>query len=200
MLETGQDGSIVYAVFEAYGFVGAERLICHEPGAGVHDQDIEITDREFLHAVRRDLAGTAHAFPDRSAGGGGWLSSMRGQRIPWLDVDLVRPSHAGIVAKPFDGQAADDVRGEDVVQIGLPHAGIPDVLGVDDNHRAMPALREASRLVDADVAPAGLLGAGAEDLHVSFDVPLRRASLSTRADEDVTIVLAHRRSFQLNLS
>ena len=42
---------------------------------------------------------------------------------------------------------------------------------------------------------AGLLNAGPQGLHIPLHVALLRAGITARAHEDVTLVLAHRRSF-----
>src|SRR5262245_15833746 len=105
---------------------------------------------------------------------------------------LVRALDAGGVDEPRDRRAAQDVRLHDLRKVFLLHAGVPDVLRIEHHHRAVAALGEAARFVDADVSLApGLRDLGAELLHEAFDVPLRRAVVAARAHEDVRFVLAH---------
>src|SRR5262249_31020467 len=105
--------------------------------------------------------------------------------------------HAGLVAEPLDRPAADDVRRHDLLQIGLLHAGIPDVLGIDDDHRTVPALGKAAGLVDPHVdVLAGRAHAVLNGLPVPLHVVLRRAGVPARTYEHVMIVLAHWGSFR----
>src|SRR5204863_9648540 len=91
-----------------------------------------------------------------------------------------------------DGLAAHDVRLEDLLEIGLLDARIPDVVGIDDDHRAVTTLREAARLVDADVRlEAGPQRLGAQELHVLLHVTAARAIVPAGTDEHVRTVLAH---------
>src|SRR5438094_560214 len=107
---------------------------------------------------------------------------MRGRgRRRRRHIDLVRARHTGIVAEPFDSLAFDDVRGQDLRQIRLLHARIPDVLRIDDDHWAVAALVEAAGLVDADLdLLTGALHAVAQDLDESLDIALRGARLPAR--------------------
>src|SRR5215510_3460002 len=134
-----------------------------------------------------------------------WLSASASagssRRVGTSDFDsrmllcvfrLVRALDAGGVDEPRDRRAAQDVRLHDLRKVFLLHAGVPDVLRIEHHHRAVAALGEAARFVDADVSLApGLRNLGAELLHEAFDVPLRRAVVAARAHEDVRFVLAH---------
>src|SRR6185295_12263445 len=105
---------------------------------------------------------------------------------------LVGALHAGRVDEALDGLAPQDVRFDDLVQVRLLHAGVPDVLGIDDDHRAVAALREAAGLVDADLlVSAGLGDLAAQHFHHLLHVTLGRARLAAGADEHVALVLAH---------
>src|SRR5438132_1124879 len=121
VLQAGQDGSVVNPLLERDGFVGAQRLIRDERLPGVDDEDIDSVDRERLHPVRRDFVRSTHPFPR-------WTRppDVRCRRATLgallLADDLVRSGLAGIVAEALDGVTADDVRGEDFVQIRLPDA------------------------------------------------------------------------------
>src|SRR5262249_48521606 len=105
---------------------------------------------------------------------------------------LVRALHTGLVAQPLDGLASDDVGLEDLLEVGGLHARIPDVVGIDDHHRAVTALRKAAGLVDADVLfEPGFESLAAELFDELLDVTLGRARLATGTDEHVCAVLAH---------
>ena len=92
-------------------------------------------------------------------------------RIGSVPRELVRPLHAGLVPEPLDGPAADDVRLEDLLQVGLLDAGVPDVVRVRHDHRPVPALREAPRLVDPDaVLHPSFDRLGAEGFHHALDI------------------------------
>src|SRR5439155_8809885 len=81
---------------------------------------------------------------------------------------------------------------EDLLQIRVLHPPVPDVVGVDDHHRAMAALREAAGLVDPDVClQAGLHRLVTQVLDELLDVALGRAGVAGRAHEDVALVLSH---------
>jgi hypothetical protein len=109
-----------------------------------------------------------------------------------LRADLVGPTHAGLVDKAIDRTAAQDVRGENLRKIRLLDPRIPDILWIDDDHGAMAALGEAAGLVDAHLdLLAGLSSRVPENLHVFLSIALRRAGLTARTHEHVTIVLAH---------
>src|SRR4029450_10476355 len=73
---------------------------------------------------------------------------------------LVGALDTRLVAEPLDWFAAQDVRLHDLFEIALLHAAVPHVLGIDDDHRPVTALREATSLVD----PHLLLAAGLDDL------------------------------------
>src|SRR6266480_3205528 len=105
---------------------------------------------------------------------------------------LVRSLDPGIVDQALDGLAALDMGLEDLLQIRLLHPPVPDVVGVDDHHRAMAALREAAGLVDPDVClQAGLHRLVPQVLDELLDVALGRAGVAGRAHEDVALVLSH---------
>src|SRR5205814_844324 len=55
---------------------------------------------------------------------------------------LVGALDAGLVAQALDRLATQDVGLRDLGQVGFRHAVVPDVLGVDDDHRPVAALRE----------------------------------------------------------
>src|SRR5712691_1542685 len=57
---------------------------------------------------------------------------------------LVLALHARLVAQPLDRLAADDVGLEDLLEVRRLHARVPDVVGIDHEHRAVAALREAA--------------------------------------------------------
>src|SRR5687768_17097603 len=71
---------------------------------------------------------------------------------------LVGALHSRLVAQPLDRLAAQDMRLDDFLQVAGLHAAVPDVFRVDDDHRPVAALREATGLVDADVLVAARLG------------------------------------------
>jgi hypothetical protein len=54
------------------------------------------------------------------------------------------------VAQPLDGAAIAQVFAHDLVYVLHLHAPIPDAIGIDDDHRAMPTLIEAAAVIDAD--------------------------------------------------
>src|ERR1700758_3189426 len=60
---------------------------------------------------------------------------------------LVGALDARLVAEPLDRLAAEDVGLGDLREVGFLDGGVPDVLGIDDDHRPVAALREAARLV-----------------------------------------------------
>ena len=187
------------ALLQRNGLVRAHRLEGDEFGAGVHDEHARAIDGELLHAADRHLVDAAHARPFRHRR----LRRLR-RLAARVHLDLVRALQARLVAQALDGIAADDVRGEDLLQIGLAHARIPDVLGINDDHGSVAALREAPRLVDPHGAlKIRLLHAGAKSLHVLLGVGLQGAGLAARTHEHVTVVLAHASLLgraQLNLS
>src|SRR4029450_2111135 len=85
-----------------------------------------------------------------------------------------------------------DVRLENLLQVRLLNAPVPDVVWVHDHHRAVAALREAAGLVDPDGGlGAGLDGLVAQILHELLDVALGRARIARGADEDMRFVLPH---------
>src|SRR5207247_1048945 len=110
-----------------------------------------------------------------------------------LVAHLVGPSNAGAVAKPLEGPAPQDVRGQDLLEVGFLDPAVPDVVGIDHDHGAVTTLGEAAGLVDAYGALfARLTSSVPEDLHETLGVALGRAGFTARADEHVTLVLAHR--------
>src|SRR6266540_2113174 len=121
------------------------------------------------------LTASASAGSSRSVG-----MSERVQRMKLLRTrDLVGPGHARIVDQPLDRDAAQNMRLEDLLEVGLFHSRVPDVLGIDDHHRAVPALREAAGLVDADLRLlAGRRRTGPQHLDELFDVSLSRTGLA----------------------
>src|SRR5262249_23055795 len=136
-----------------------------------------------------------HALPGRARARRAGVDASRRQ-VLLLDVDLVRSGDAGSVAEPLDRTTAQDVRGEDLVQIGFLDPRVPEVVRIDDDHGAVATLREAAGLVDANVhLLPGLLHARPQDLHVFLGVPLSRARLPARTHEHVALVLAHDFSF-----
>src|SRR5206468_9637113 len=111
--------------------------------------------------------------------------------------DLVGSGHARIVEQALDGSAAQDVRLEDLLQIGFLHTRVPHVLGIHDDHGAVAALREAPRLVDADLRLLpGRDRAGAKGFDELLHVALLRTGLPRGADEHVAAILAHGRPRQ----
>src|SRR5215469_1807491 len=135
------------------------------------------------------LIASASAGSSRSVG-----MSERDQRTEGLlgAGDLVGPWHAGLVDEPLDGHPTHDVGFENLREVALLHAAVPDVLRIDHHHGSVTALGEAPGLVDADGHLASCRqDAGAQRLDVLLDVALGRATLPTCAHEDVTLVLAH---------
>src|SRR5262245_27148722 len=105
---------------------------------------------------------------------------------------LVGALDAGGVDEALDRLAAEDVGLHDLRQVRRLHAGVPDVVRIDDDHGTVTALREAAGLVDADVLLAPRLDhLAAQILHELLDVATRRAVLAAGAYEDVGLVLAH---------
>src|SRR5439155_15894901 len=84
-----------------------------------------------------------------------------------------------------------DMRLENLLEVGLLDARVPDIVRVHDHHGSVAALGEATSLVDAHL---GVLarggGGGPERLDVLLDVALLRAGLAGGADEHVTAILA----------
>src|ERR671922_2452333 len=70
---------------------------------------------------------------------------------------LVRTFDPGLVEQALDRCATLDVGVEDLLEIGLLHAVVPDVLGIDHHHGTVTTLRKASGLVDADLVPESRL-------------------------------------------
>ena len=191
VLEAGQRRAVVDPLLERHRLVGAERLAREHLAPRAGDDHAGAVDGELLEAAVRHLVGAAHALPGRR----GRRPGAGGRRRRLVDVHLVGAGLARSIAQPLHRPAAEDVRGEDLVQVGRLHPGVPDVVGIDHDHRAVPALGEAAGLVDADLdLLARLLGARPQGLHVPLHVALLRAGLSARAHEDVTLVLAHGRS------
>src|SRR4030095_4150816 len=94
--------------------------------------------------------------------------------------------------QPLDGPAAQDVRLQDLLEIGLLNASVPDIVRVHHDHGPVTALREAARLVDAHLGMlARLRSRRAQDLDVLLDITLLRARLARGAHEHVAVVLAH---------
>ena len=185
------------ALLEGNGLVRAHGLAGHEGIAGVDHEDVDTIHGELLHAVGGDVGARAHALPR-----GRPLSRVRPRSPAFrgardlLVAHLVRPRHAGAVAKPLDGPAPQDVRGQDLLEVGFLDPAVPDVVGIDHDHGAVTTLGEAAGLVDAYGALlARLTSSVPEDLHETLGVALGRAGFTARADEHVTLVLAHRRSF-----
>ena len=54
--------------------------------------------------------------------------------------------------KRFYGTSAKDVLLEDPLRAFAIDAGVPDILRIDDDHWAVPALVHAARVIDADDA------------------------------------------------
>src|SRR5205814_8504908 len=108
---------------------------------------------------------------------------------------LVGPFDAGRVLEARHGLPGDDVRLEDVPEVALLDAAVPDVVGIHDHHRAVPALREAAGLVDPDVVlETGPRHLAAKVLHEPPAVALGRAGIAPGAHEDVDAVLRRQSS------
>src|SRR2546425_3807885 len=106
-----------------------------------------------------------------------------------------RPPRSTLFPYTTSSDLGDDVRLEDVPEVALLDAAVPDVVGIHDHHRAVPALREAAGLVDPDVVlEAGLRRLAAKVLHEPLDVALGRAGIAPGAHEDVDAVLTHQSS------
>src|SRR4030095_14080308 len=96
-------------------------------------------------------------------------------------LDLVGSGHAGIVDQPLHGPAPQDVRLQDLLEIGLLDASVPDIVPIHHHHGAVATLREAPRLVDAHLGMlARLRGRRAQDFDVLLDITLLRAGLARR--------------------
>src|SRR3989442_927393 len=105
---------------------------------------------------------------------------------------LVGSLDPGIVDQAGDRLAVANMGLEDLLQVRLLHAAIPDVVRVNDHHRTVAALRKAAGLVDPDIGlQAGLDGLVPEILHELLDVALSRTRVAGRAHEDVGTVLSH---------
>src|SRR6266446_7339139 len=139
------------------------------------------------------LMASASAGSSRSVGISDRVQRMTGLALLFL-FDLVRALDARIVDQALDRHPVQDVRLEDLGEIALLDPRVPDVLGVDHDHRAVPALGEAARLVhpDLDLAPRGG-HPGPERLHVLLHLALDRAGVPRRAHEDVPLVLSHQK-------
>src|SRR5262249_8578637 len=148
-------------------------------------------------------AGRAHFFRNLARVGSGGKARAHSSRrrttappaeIPGLRVArlLVGALHSGVVDQAGDRLAVADVGLEDLLQVRLLDAAVPDVVGVHDDHRAVATLGEAAGLVDADLGfAAGLHGLVAQVLHELLDVALGRARIAGGADEDMCFVLPH---------
>src|SRR6266851_499783 len=143
------------------------------------------------HELVADGLGVGRVLPQRGNERAGPAHGLGSARY------LVGPGHARIVEQALDGPAAQDVRFDDLLQIGFLHARVPDVLGIHDDHGAVAALREAPRLVDADLRLLPRRDrARAEGLDELLHVALLRTSLPRGADEYVAAILAHGRPRQ----
>src|SRR5262245_3158775 len=148
-------------------------------------------------------AGRAHFFRNLARVGSGGKARAHSSRrrttappaeIPGLLVArlLVGALHSGVVDQAGDRLAVADVGLEDLLQVRLLDAAVPDVVGVHDDHRAVATLRETAGLVDADLGLAARLhGLVAQVLHELLDVALGRARIDGGADEDMCFVLPH---------
>src|SRR5437867_10277145 len=130
-------------------------------------------------SIRRWLTASASAGSSRSVGTRERRRRIRlaGDAPASVSVRrLVRALDSRVVDEPLDRLAAQDVRLEDFLEIGSLHARVPDVLGIDDHHRAVPALREAAGLVDAGLRLLpGFDGFASQVLDELLHVTLRRA-------------------------
>src|SRR5262249_438122 len=81
-------------------------------------------------------------------------TGTRGRRAPTGSVrrlgEDVRAGLARTVEESRDRLAADQVGLDDLLHVLRADARIPDVFGVHDDHRTVPALGEAAGLVDPD--------------------------------------------------
>jgi hypothetical protein len=96
-------------------------------------------------------------------------------------------------AQALDRRSADDVRCDNLFDVGLGHASIPNRFGIDDDRGAVFALVEAAGLVDAHAA--GEAGGLSEllQLRVQLALAIGGAGWARRiggalivTDEDVT--------------
>src|SRR5271167_1138148 len=75
------------------------------------------------------------------------------ERLGTVQRDLALQGLGIALDQPVDGDAAPQVLADDLGHVGRPHAGIPDILGIDDEVRA--TLAESERAAGGDgVAPA----------------------------------------------
>ena len=101
--------------------------------------------------------------------------------------------------QPLDRPAVHEVRGEDLLQVGGPHARVPDVVGVDGQRDPAAAVLQAVRPADDDtVAEPALLDhplQGVEDLLGAL-LPAGALGVAGRphveAHQDVALGLGHR--------
>src|SRR5262245_47093241 len=136
------------------------------------------------------LMASASAGSSRSVGISDRVHRM-GLRLVLL-FDLVGALHARVVEQALDRHPVQDVRLEDLGQIALLDAAVPDILWIDHDHGTVTALREAARLVDADLDVATRGGhAGPEGLDELLDIALGGAGVALGTHEDVTLVLSH---------
>ena len=110
-------------------------------------------------------------------------------------------------AKAFYRSAAEDVRFDDLVDVGLGDVSVPDGVGVDDEVGAVFALVEASGLIGADFAFQAALGQFLfeEFLQFGFGGGIAASSGMSRralvsADEDVFFEFGHQDALFLDSS
>ena len=100
--------------------------------------------------------------------------------------------------QPLDGLAADHVTVDDLVDVLAVHVGVPDGLGIDDQHGSFLATVETAGLVDAHLS----LAVEAERLDPALGVLLHLDGVGVRtasfrrlalvaAEEHVAVVVAH---------
>src|SRR6185503_1927506 len=112
-------------------------------------------------------------------------------------LQLVRAEVRRVVAKAVDRRAAEQVALDDLARVGRRDRGIPDSLGVDDDHRSIAALAEAAGVVDPH-APGQVGGAdGRFERRVDAQAVTVHggAPLPAGADEDVSLVDGHSRKY-----
>jgi hypothetical protein len=97
-------------------------------------------------------------------------------------------------AQPLDGTSIDQVLFDDLGSVFGPHAAVPHGFWIDNDSRAMLALVEAERLVDADIRQARSL-CKLLQLDEDFALSIGRAGRAGRsfgtnvmADKDVMLV------------
>jgi hypothetical protein len=75
--------------------------------------------------------------------------------------------------------------GEDLLRVPQRDVGVPDIVGIDHDHGAMPALVQAPGMIDSDSPAQPGLGHGGFQVRVDRTRALLRARATARANEDM---------------